>query len=78
MCPEQASSYLLRAGCGAFQGGTFKGATRALGVHVEDSEFKSKLIKKGSSATGDRSGFSSSVSIRNRQKPLDTHYRTEA
>lgn len=42
MCPEQASSYLLRAGCGAFQGGTFKGATRALGVHVEDSEFKSK------------------------------------
>ena len=49
-----------------------------LGSMLKTQSLSQNRLKKGSSATGKRSGFSSSVSIRNRQKPPDTHYRTEA
>lgn len=42
---EWASSYLLRARCGAFQRGAFEGATGALGVHAEESDLKPELTR---------------------------------
>lgn len=70
MWQEQASSYLLRARCGAFQRGAFKGATGALGVHSEESLSLNDLtwLHWPLTRVVTAPQFCSNISMRNRPK----------
>ena len=72
---EQGSSYLLRARCGAFEGGPFKVATRALGVHVEDLSQTDSESDPCRLATGQGSATTSETD-RNPTYPLQTQAMT--